>query len=164
MNIKKPAIAILILALLGAFALWWFSPAQVLKRRTRTFLQTLTLESGSGRAGRQLGVYSLTALLAPDVELESDSIQEANGKFERAELESAYSSLCEHAKQTRFNLERFNRVEVAGDQADMDLTLQALVELPAYRPVDGRYEAKFHWLRAKDGWQLSRASWVEARK
>ncbi len=135
---------------------------QVVKRRCKTLLETLTLESGSGNAGRQLATYSLNALLASEVELETPSIDEANGTFERSEMESAFSWLCGQAKQTRFELEEFHSVIVSGDRADVALALNALVELPTYRPADGRYEVTFQWQKEKDGWRLARARWIEA--
>ena len=159
---KRYAIAALLVAVLVALAFWWFSPAQVVKRRTKTLLQTLTLEPGSGSAGRQMGTYSLNALLAPQVELENPTIKEASGSFERSEMESAFSWLCTAAKQTRFELEDFHSVTVDGDQAKVEFTLKGLVELPTYRPADGRYDATFDWVKEEDGWRLKRASWKEA--
>lgn len=160
---KRFGLPVFILALLGAFAFWWFSPVQVLKRRTQTLLETLTLESGSGKAARQMGAYSLNALLASEVELDTPTLQEANGTFERSEMESAFSWLCEQARQTRFELEEFRSVKIDGARADVAFILDALVELPTERPADGRYEVTFRWQLDDDGWHLSRASWVEAK-
>jgi hypothetical protein len=161
---KRFALPVVLLALIGAIAFWWFSPVQVVKRRTNTLLQTLTLESGSGRGGRHLASYSLNALLASQVELESPSIREANGVFDRAEMESAFSWLCDQAKQTRFDLKNFHSFSIDGDQADVSCSLIALVELPNYRPADGTYEVDFQWQREKDGWRLKSARWSEAGK
>ena len=158
---KRLALPAIIFVLLGAFAFWWFSPVQIVKRRTKTLLKTLTLESGSGMAGRQLASYSLNSLLASEVELEAPSIDEANGTFERSEMESAFSWLCRQAKQTRFDLEEFHSVRVSDDHAEVAFSLDALVELPRYRPADGRYEVTFQWQREKDGWRLANAKWVE---
>ncbi len=161
---KGLALLVLCLGLLAGLASWWYSPGQVVKRRTHTLLETLTLEAGSGTAVRQMGVYSLGALLADDVELETPSIQEAQGTFPRSEMESAFSSLCEHAKQTRFQLENIRSLKIDGDHADLTANLHALVELPTYRPVDGRFEVVFHWQRDKDRtWQLARASIKELK-
>jgi hypothetical protein len=160
---KRFGLPLIILALLGAIAFWWFSPAQVLKRRTETLLQTLTLESGSGKAGRQLGVYSLNALLASEVELSTPTLGEANGTFERQEMESAFSWLCEQAKETRFELEKIHSVKIDGDHADVSLTIEAQVILPTYRPADGRYDVTFHWQREDNSWRLARAKWLEAK-
>jgi hypothetical protein len=160
---KRFGLPVFILALLGALAFWWFSPVQILKRRTETLLRTLTLESGSSKAARQMGVYSLNALLAPEVELETPTIPEANGTFERSEMESSFSWLCEQARETRFELVKFHSVRIDGDRADVAFSLEALVQLPSHRPADGRYEVTFRWLLDDNGWHLSKAKWLEAK-
>lgn len=158
---KRFAIPAIVVAVLGILAVWWFSPTQVVKRRTRSLLTTLTLDAGTGKAGRQLGAYPLNALLAAEVELDTPTIQEANGTFERSELESAFSWLCNQARQTRFELRNFNSVTINGDKAKVELTLEGLVELPSYRPADGTYDVTFDWEKAKDGWRLTRATWKQ---
>lgn len=161
---KRLAFPVAVLAIIGAFAFWWFSPVHVVKRRCGKLFETLTLDAGTGKGPRQMRVYALNALLAPEVELKAPSMEEANGIFERTEMESAFSWLCEQAKQTRFNLEKFTSVKVDGDLATVTCTLEALVELPSYRPADGIYEAAFTWRRADDGWRLTEASWIESGK
>ena len=160
---KRFALPVVLLALLGAFAFWWFSPVQIVKRLTQTMLETLTLEAGSGRSGRQMGVYSINALLAPEVELKSADIDRANGTFERSEIESAFSWLCEQAKQTRFDLKDFRSVKITGDQADVAFSAEVLVELPNARLAEGLYQVEFRWLREDETWRLSRAVWTAAR-
>jgi hypothetical protein len=158
---KRLVIPLAVVGLLAVFALWWFSPTQVLKRRTESLLTTLTLDGGSGKVGRQMRVYSLNGLLASGVELDNPAIKEANGTFERAELESAFSWLCEQAKQTRFKAGKFHSISVSGDKARVTLTLNGLVELPTYRPADGKFDATFDWQKDEDGWRLARASWKQ---
>ena len=150
--------------MLGALAFWWFSPVQVVKRRTETLLETLTLEAGRSKGSRQMGVYSLNALLASEVRLTAPSMEEANGTFERSEMESAFSWLCEQAKETRFSPMEHYSVRINGDQADVSFSVLALVELPSYRPADGIYEVTFRWQREDDGWRLAHARWVEAKR
>ena len=158
---KRPGLmALILLALLGAYAWWWFQPTQVVKRRTQTLLHTLTLEPGTGLAGRQLSLYSFNGLLAAEVELTTPTLPEANGTFERAEMESAFSWLCEQARQSRFKLEKFHAVTIDGEHAEVAFSLEALVELPNSRPADGRYEVTFHWQRENNVWRLTRAIWV----
>jgi hypothetical protein len=161
---KRLVISCVIVALIGAFAVWWFSPSQVLKRRTITLLETLTMDSGTGRSARQMGVYSLNALLASEVELDTPAIEQANGTFERSELESAFSWLCQQAKQTRFELVGFDSVTVTGDVGEVAFSLEALVELPAYRPADGHYQVTFRWRREDETWRLERATWLEKKR
>ncbi len=158
---KRLAISAAIVALLAGLAVWWFSDTQVVKRRTQSLLTTLTLDSGSGKVGRQMGAYTLNSLLAPQVELDTPTIKEANGTFQREELESAYSWLCNQAKQTRFELRKFQSVTVKDTAATANVTLTGLVELPNYRPVDGEFAVVFDWKKEKDGWRLARASWTE---
>ncbi|RYD32604.1 MAG: hypothetical protein EOP85_21575 [Verrucomicrobiaceae bacterium] len=159
---KRPAILLLAAAILVASGVWWFSPEQVLKRKTKSLLSTLTMESGVGAVSRQAGAYSLNAILAEEVELENPTISEANGTFQRNELESAYSWLSNQAKQTRFELLYFRSVKIEDKEATVELTLQGLVELPNYRPADGSYDAVFEWRQEEDGWRLHRAAWKEA--
>jgi hypothetical protein len=156
---KRIGLPIVILAVLGAFLFWWFSPVQVVKRRTHTLLETLTMESGSGKVARQTGLYPLNALLAEEVELVAPSIPEADGTFGRDEMESAYSWLAGQAKQTRFKLLEIHSIKVEGRRADVSFSLEALVELPNSRPADGRYEVVFHWLDDERSWRLSKAEW-----
>ena len=156
-----PAAALLVLA---GFLLWWFSPVQILKRRTLSLLETLTMDAGTGKSTRQLGVYSLNALLAPEVELSTPTIDQANGSFERSELESAFSWLCQQAKQTRFELDEFRSVKISGDRGEVVFSLEALVELPAYRPADGRFQVTFHWQREQETWRLTAADWLEEKR
>ncbi|HSP42625.1 MAG TPA: hypothetical protein VLO11_07135 [Luteolibacter sp.] len=151
------AAAFLVLVLAAA---WWFSPGQVIKRRTLSLLDTLTMEPGEARSGRALGSYSLNALLAPEVELDTPTIGEANGTFDRSELESAYSWLSSNARETRFKHERFESVTTEGDEGTVVFTLDALVELADRRPVDGHFEVTFRWRRDDLGkWRLHSASW-----
>jgi len=159
---KRLALTALILALLGSFIYWWWLPTQVLKRHTSQILHTLTLEPGTGRSARQLGVYALNALLASSVQLDTPTLPGANGTFDRSEIESAFSWLCEQAKQSHFKLEKFHSVTIDGDQADVAFAIEALVELPGSRPVEGHYEVTFRWQLEHDTWHLTRSNWLAA--
>ncbi len=160
---KRAVMPLVVLALLSALAFWWFSPVQVLKRRTHLLLETLTLESGSGVAGRQLASYTLNALLAEEVELSAPSIHEANGTFERSELESSFSWLCKQARQTRFDLEKMRSIRMTGDRAEVSFSVTALVELSNHRPVDGLYDVTCVWELDEDQtWRMAGAEWLQS--
>ncbi len=156
---RRFAIPIVFLIVAVLFCVWWYSPTQVLKRRTAALLSALSLEVGQGKANRHLGVYSLNELLARHVELETPTIDEANGSFEREELEAGFSWLCEQAKQTRFEMEILRSITITGEKANVKLTLTGLVELPTYKPADGSYDVSFDWVKEKDAWRLSKAVW-----
>jgi hypothetical protein len=158
---KRLLVPALALAVMTVLALWWFSPTQVIKRKTHSLLETMTLDSGTGRATRQMGVYSLNSLLAAEVELHSPSIREAHGTFDRADIESAYSWLCQQARQTKFDLRRIHAINVSGDHGKVEFSVDALVELPSYSPADGSFRVTLDWRREDDNWRLFRASWIE---
>ena len=152
-----------VLAVFIGLGAWWFSPVQVLKRRTASFLSTITLDAGAGRASRQMATYSLNRILASEVQLDTPTIPEANGNFERSELESGFSWLANQAKQTRFEIQEIRSVVVTGATATVDLRLEGLVELPHYRPADGIYDVIFEWVKGEDGWRLVHATWQQAQ-
>lgn len=156
---KRLALAAVAVILLAALGVWWFSPTQVLKRRTRSLLSTLTMDAGTGRVTRHAGAYSLDRLLAPKVTLETPTIGEANGTFDRDELGSAYSWLCDQAKQTKFELGEIQSLKIDGNSAEMRVRLEGMVELAAYRPVDGTFDVTFEWRKEDDGWRLVSARW-----
>lgn len=160
---RKLGLTLVVFALLGSFAYWWLLPVQVLKRRTEKILHALTLASDSGRANRQTGVYALNAVLSSTVQLDAPTLSEANGTFDRSEVESAFSWLCQKALQTHFVVEKFHSVTIDGDQADVTFAIDALVELPTSRPIDGRYEVTFRWQFEHEAWHLTRANWVDRR-
>lgn len=157
---KRWIVPIVALALAIGFGMWWYSPKQVVKRRVASLLDTLTFEAGSSKPARKLGLYSLSGLLAESVDLETPSISEANGSFARQEMESAFSWLCDAARETRFDLIEIESLEVGGERAAVELTLEALVELPNHRPADGIYQVEFDWVDGENGWRLERAKWI----
>lgn len=156
---KRLAITGFFLVSLVAFGAWWFSDKQVLTRRANSLMETLTMDSGTGKATRHLGAYSLNNILAPQVELDTPTIKEANGSFGREELESAYTWLCDQAKQTRFKLLEIQSIKITGETAEMKLRLEGMVELPTYRPAEGEYKVTYKWKKFNDGWRLEKASW-----
>ena len=140
---KRLTISLLILALLSGFCLWWFSSTQVVKRKTLSLLETLTMASDEGKAKRHMGSYSLNSLLAPQIEFETPTIDQANGSFERDEIDAAFSWLCEQAKQTRFEMKKWQDISIQGEKATVKFDLTGVVELPTYRPADGDYRVTF---------------------
>jgi hypothetical protein len=160
---KRAAILALAVAVIAGFVIWWFSPTQVVKRRTMGLLDTVSMEAGSGRVTRQMGNYSVNRYLSQRVELDIPSVPEANGSFDRATLETGFSSLANLARQTSFQMSELRSIDVEGDLARVSLMVDALVEMPSYRPVDGLYLVNFQWRREEDGWRLVSASWVEQR-
>ncbi len=149
---------IVLLAFTG-FCVWWFSPTQVVKRRSRDLCQILTLEEGTPATSRNIGAFQLDRLLQPQLQLEIPSLPEANGSFERNEVGSAFSWLCSNAKETRMKFGEIESVTVNGDHAEVRAKVDALLNISIAQPVDGPGDAIFTWKKAEDGWRLEKLSW-----
>jgi hypothetical protein len=156
---KKIWIALITAALLIPLGMWWFSPEQVIMRRTKHLMEVLSLSEGSGVPLRQAKVFSMNALLAPEVELIIPEISDANGSFDKQEMESAFSWICQNAKHSRFDVIAFRDVKVAGDTATVRFLAEGYIELGSGRPADGTFEVTIVWKKGGDGWRYQKVVW-----
>ncbi len=156
---KKTWIAVFAAALLIPLGIWWFSPEQVIMRRTKHLMEVLSLSEGSGGPLRQAKVFSMNALLAPEVKLVIPEISDANGTFDKAEMESAFSWICQNAKHSRFNVTAFRDVAITGDTATVRFLAEGYIELGSGRPADGTFEATIVWKKGGDGWRYDKVIW-----
>lgn len=155
---KKRVLISIVSIIVVLSAAWWFSPEQVIKRRSISFFEVLTIDLSKPPTTRALAVYSLHPYLAAEVEVSTPNPEEANGTFAREELESAFSSICQYALQCRFSEPVFEHVKIEGKRASVELTLQAEVEFPEMRIADGPFRVKLEWLRGEKDWLLERAA------
>lgn len=155
---KKRLLISIVSIIVVLSAAWWFSPEQVIKRRSTSLFEILTIDLSKPPTTRALAVYSLHPYLATEVEVSTPTPEEANGTFAREELESAFSSICQHALQCRFSESVFEQVSIDGKRASVELNLQANVEFPGLRIADGPFRVKLDWLRGEKDWLLERAA------
>jgi len=155
---KKRLLISIVSIIVVLSAAWWFSPEQVIKRRSISLFEILTIDLSKPPTTRALAVYSLHPYLATEVEVSTPTPDEANGTFAREELESAFSSICQHALQCRFSEPVFEQVSIDGKRASVELNLQANVEFPGLRIADGPFRVKLDWLRGEKDWLLERAA------
>lgn len=156
---KKLWISLAAAAVLIPFGMWWFSPEQTVMRRTKHLMEVLSLSQGSAGPLRQAKVFSMNALLAADVELVIPEIDDANGTFDKAELESAFSWICENAKESRFDITAFRDVAVNGDTATVTFLAEGFLDLGSVRPADGTFEVNIVWKKGGDGWRYEKVIW-----
>jgi hypothetical protein len=149
--------------LLIVFGIVWVSPTQVIKRRTNKLMSALTLEEGSGSAARHLNTLSFASLIAEDVTLEIEGVEEANGEFSRQDLNSGFSWFTTQVRSSNFKVTDFLNVGAGGDRAEVEAKVEAVVSLRDYRPADGAYLMELSWVKADGGWRLTRVKWREAR-
>lgn len=119
-------------------------------------MEILTIEKGTGAASRQAKVFSLNSMLADQIELSAEEPPEANGLFGKDEIESAFSWICGHAIDSKFEVEIIDRVEAGGGQGEVKGRMRGLMNLPGYRPADGIYDFSITWQEGEDGWRFSK--------
>jgi len=158
-------ISLLIVLAAGAgFLAWWFSPGQVVKRRTRDLMEVLTLNVATPTGTRNFGTFKLEQLLAPKIEFSVPSMADLNGSHDRADVTSGFSILCSNAKETKFKVKDLHSVTVNGNKATVNASLEILVDLKSAQAVDETGESILHWTKTEDGWRLDGADWMPAKK
>jgi|GEM_PF-1228827 len=158
---KKISIIAAALIVLVPLGMWWFSTEQVIIRKTKHLMEVLTISDGTGRPLRQAKVFSMNALLAPEVKLTIPDIADANGTFDKQEMESAFSWICQNAKESQFQVTRIKSMEIDDDRAviEVDAEVKGFIELPSYRPADGSFDVTITWIKMGDGWRFSGVVW-----
>ena len=155
---KKLWIALVALVILIPLGIWWFSAERVVMRQTKHLMEVISMSPGRGGL-RQAKVFSMNAMLAPEVEMETPEIPDANGTFDKQEMESAFSWICQYAKSSSFRVTEFRKVEVDGERAKVRATVEGFMELPTYRPADGKFDVTIDWEKGGDGWRFSKLVW-----
>ncbi len=156
---KKLWIALAALVIVIPLGIGWFSPEQVLMRRAKHLMEVISLSEGTGGPLRQAKVFSMNAMLAPEVELVIPAVGEANGTFDKQELESAFSWICRNAKSSDFHVTEYRKIEINGDTAVTVIRVNGYMELPTGRPADGFFDVGIDWKKGGDGWRFDRIVW-----
>ena len=150
------AVAVLVLIPIG---IWWSSPEQVVIRRTKHLMDVLTITSGTSSPFRQAKVFSMNALLQPNVEIVTPEISDSNGTFDKQEIESAFSWICKQAKESEFLVTDVQDLEIDGDRAVINVLVKGFRQPPRYRPEDDTHDVEITWEKTGDGWRYSRVVW-----
>lgn len=154
-------VLVLIAAVTG-LSLWWFSPRQIVMRRTEKLLEVLTIPEAATRQSRHGGAYSFNALIGKSVMLSNPDIEEANGTFRKDEIETAYSYLANHAKRTHFRPKDWVSAIRHGAEYEIVIDLDAYVELRDRKITEGPHRAAFRWRKdEKSVWRLAGVSWKQ---
>lgn len=149
-----------VLAIVAGFLVWWFHPNQILKRRTKGLMATLTLAEGAGAASRNLKIHPLSRAIADEVRISGAGDRRAEGTFSRGQIESGFSWLTRNASHTRFQLRRVESVTIQGSQGVVRAIVDAEVELKQHpSPLQGRQSVTLTWNNVESSWQLIAAEW-----
>ena len=148
-----------VLAVLAGFLVWWFHPNQVLKRRTKGLMQTLTLAEGAGAASRNLKIHPLSRVIAEEVRISGSGDTRAEGVFTRGQIESGFSWLTRNARSTRFQTRRIESVAIHGSEGIVRAVVDGHVELDRQTPLQGQHTVTLTWSHDGDSWRLVAADW-----
>ncbi len=148
------------LAILTGFLVWWFHPDQVLKRRTKGLMNTLTLAEGAGAASRNLKLAPLSRAVGDRVLITGSGDHRADGTFTRDEIESGFAWLTRNARFTRFRIRSYESVAIDGREGVVRAVVEGHVELRDRTPLEGTHHATLTWNHDGDSWRLVAADWA----
>lgn len=155
---KKLIIIAAAAVIIVPLGIWWFSPERVIKGRTNHLMEVLSMSEGTGML-RQAKVYSMNAMVAPEVTLAIPDIADANGTFDKQDMESAFSWICQNAKRADFRITEFREIYIEGETANVRFIAEGFLELGAGRLADGKFDVTIHWVKGGDGWRYDAVTW-----
>jgi hypothetical protein len=139
--------------------MWWNSEERVVKRRSQHLMDVLTISPDTRGMFRRVKAFSMNGILTSQFEIQSSTIAEANGFFDRAEMESAYAWICGNAKESKFKIIEFSEVKIEGDRADVVAKVEGFIEINGKRPTDGVSEVTLFWEKSDEDWLLRKVIW-----
>lgn len=156
-----PAFATLIL--IGLFLGWWYLPQNVLKRRVANFFDTAAVPVTMSELARSSRGPNIAEYLAKRIEVVApENVEEdLRSSYSRDDAAAFYSGAARYSRQISFLEPEFTLVEVTGEKAAVHLKIDAIVELPDRRPVDGIMKAETSWVKVDGKWQMDGLSWEE---
>jgi hypothetical protein len=159
--VKRALVAGSLAVICIAFGIWWFSGTQVLKRRTRALLDTVTVDAGSGKIARGLQASGIDGFLAPTIKLAVPS-DLASGTWSRDEVAAGFRYVAEAADSTRFEIRDLESVAITGDRATVVAVLDANVHVDRQARIDGPYRTEFDWQKIDGRWRIARVAMTGA--
>jgi len=156
-----PAAALLLL--LAGFASWWFSPTQALKREVGELIDRARVPAAMSDLARSSRGRVIEPLLADPVEIDPAAAvrQAPSGAVPRQRLVALLSGAARYCRSISLEDLEFDRVEIDGDEARVEIRLDAIVEVGSRRPLDGIQVVTMRWTRADGDWLLAALAWEE---
>lgn len=152
-------IAGVFLLLLIPVIIWWSSEERAVKRRSDHLMDILTISADTGGVMRYAKALSINGVLAPQFDIESLTIKEANGSFPKDQIESAYSWICSNTRESEFEITEFREVKIEGDRATVIATVEGFIDIKGNRPVDGTSDVTLYFQKSDGSWLLTKVIW-----
>ncbi|MBK1826180.1 hypothetical protein [Haloferula rosea] len=163
---KRILMVLLAVVVAGAFVAWWFSPTQVLQRRVGSLLDTASVPPGMSDPGRKARGAHLAKYLARQVALDPPESFDApvTRSVARDTASALYSGAASYCKEITFADLSFDEVLHDGDTATVSFRVDAIVDLPTRRPVDGILNVTSDWEKVDGTWLLTNIRWTESQR
>lgn len=146
---------------LGLFVWWYSRTPRVLARKIDSLIETLHVDPATTRSSRLIKSSSIGKYFDEQVELTSP-IDEANGNFSPADLNSGFRFLTENAREITIERKGDISCEVDGKHATQQFQIDAKVSFSRWlKNLDGRYAVTVHWRKTEQGWKIHSNDWKE---
>lgn len=139
---------------LGLFAWWYYQTPRVLARKIDSLITTLNFDPSTTRSSRLIKSSSIGKYFDEQVEITSP-IDDANGNFSPADLNSGYGFLTESAREIL--IQRVGEItsEIDEEHATQQFDVYAKVSVSRWlKNLDGRYVVTVHWRKTEQGWKI----------
>ena len=151
------------IVLMGLFLSWWFDAENVLKRRVGGLFDTAEVPINMSELTRSSRGPNVADYLSDRVEIGApknvdDRLRDS---YHRDDLAGIYSAVARSCRQITFEAPEFESIEIDGTTARIRLRIDAIVELPSRRPVDGLQIIDMAWEKPENKWLLKSVSWTE---
>ena len=108
----KAIIPLVILVGAAGFLFWWFSDAQVIKRKTEDLAKIFTMSATDGKAIRVTKNNALSGLLTKDFKCKI-SAQGYSGSFNKDEIQQAHAYLSRGGNTSSVTMKNWELSELA---------------------------------------------------
>ena len=157
---RRPVIVAVAVILAVGFTVWWNSSTQVVKRRTKSLVTTLTIPTTEQGAARKIRAMSLDGFLDDSIQVVAKNIPDLEEPLDRDQINSAFSYFCDRAVSSDFTLKKFQSVDIHGEEASVKALISVRLNLPGGdHGVNGNHEVTLLWQHGKDAWKLKSVEW-----
>ena len=148
-----PFVALLSVA---GFLFWWFSDAQVIKRKTHNLAGIFTVKATDGNASRVTKNNALSTLLTMDFSCEL-SARGYSGTFGKDELKQAHVYLSKSGNTSSVTIGKWELSELSDTSAKVTASFSVNVHMKNQSPQTENVIATIHWLKNKQGrWMIQK--------
>lgn len=158
---RQITIAALLVMVIMAFAFWWYSPAQVLKRRCNHFFNVISFTEKMKPETRQLRVMELGEFLDTNVVLSGKDLpDEISNPAPSDELQAIFACVCDACRFVTITERNMEFIGIDGKTATVQATIKLAIDHPeGAKLFNGTHRLMISWQHAAQRWRITKVSW-----